>query len=360
MAINDTEKLKSDNAQAINELNAIKAQMSSINPIDYQRLLGEINNLIASNMNIAPELLRSLESMRSTIENHEQNARTIQVSNNSNDRATWEDRNSRDSVNGFIDNEIREKELMVHKAEFQNFKEEFRQSLDDTNVLLKKVADGTELTKEEQNILNSPSSAEREKLSAQWKTTYQIQDKTNESIEYNQKQLTSIDKELEHPDTHLARKEQLMKSKAHHLSEVEKHQECLENDIKPCIHAREEQRQHLHKCVHDGKHEQVKHCLKAHCHDHIDHYKKEHCKDPNHKALHEMRDMIKKSGLHHDDKELQKHLVDIEKHIKANEPQKVYMQNPSGRSGALVPDKTPIVHNTASKDKTISIGAGKR
>jgi len=358
MAINDTEKLKSDNAQAINDLNAIKAQMSSITPIDYARLLGEINNLIASNMNIAPELLRSLESMRSTIENHEQNSRVVQVSNNSNDRATWEDRNSRDSIDGFIDNEIREKELTVHKAEFQNFKEEFRKSLDDTNALLKKVTDGTELTKEERDRLNSPSGAEREKLSAQWKTTYQLQDRTNESIEYNQKQLTSIDKELEHPDTNPARKEQLMKSKTHHLSEVEKHQECLENDIKPCIYAREEQRKHLHCCIHDEKHEQVKHKLKEHCHDHIGHYKKEHCKDPNHKALHEMRDMIKKSGFHHDDKELQRHLADIERHIKINEPQKVYMQNPSGRSGVLVPDKTPIVHNNpASKDKTSGISA---
>lgn len=355
MAINDIEKVKADNGQVINDLNAIKAQMGSIAPIDYPRLLAEISNLIASNVNISPELLRTLESMKSTIENNQQNAHTVQISEISNNRAMGENRNARDCLDEFLDNAIREKELITHKAEFYDFKEEFQRTLSNNNALLKKVADGAELTKEEQDRLNYPSSAEPEKLTTQWQTTYQIHDKTLESIEYNKKQLTVIDQELARPDNHPLKSERLLKSKAQHLSEIEKHQECLEKDIKPCINARDEERQHLHNCVRNGKHDKVKHHLKAHCHHHITHYKKAHCKNPDHKALHEMRDMIKKSGLHQSDSELKNHLTDIEKHIEVNKHQEAHTHTSYTRSSVLVPDKTPIVRSVASKNKTSGV-----
>jgi hypothetical protein len=355
MAMNDIKTVKVVNAQVINDLNAIKAQMGSIAPIDYPRLLAEISNLITSNVNISPELLRTLESMKSTIENHQQNAHTIQISEINNNKAMGESDNARDCLNAFLDNEMREKELIAHKAEFNGFKAEFQRTLSNNNSLLKKVADGAELTKEEQDQLNYPSQAEHEKLADQWQTTYQIHDKTLESIEYNKKQLKVIDQELTHPDNHPLNSEKLLKSKAHYLSEIEKHQECLEKDIKPCIKARDEEREHLHNCVRKGKHDKVKNHLKAHCHHHIEHYKKEYCNNPNHKALHEMRDMIKQYGLHQSDSELKDHLMNIEKYIELNNLQKYNSHPFYAKSSTLVPDKTPIVRNKASKNKNSGI-----
>ena len=349
MKLNNQDQSNSDNAQIINDLNNIKSQMNAITPIDYQRLMGEIENLIASNINISSELLHSLESMKSTIENHGQNARTVQISNN--DQATLENKDSKDSLNGFIENEIREKELITHKAEFQGFEKKFKQYLSDDNELLKKLADGLPLTKEEEKQLESSSSTKNEELSSYWKTTYQIIDKTLESIEYIEKQLKEIDKELDHPDTNKERSEQLLKSKATYQDGIEKHQDCLKNDMNPCIKARDEERQYLHNCIKNGEHEKVKHHIKAHCHKHIDHYTKEQSKDPNHKGLHEMCEIIKKSGLHEKDKDCRKHLHDIENHLEISETKQQTVQNSGMRYGLLAPDKTPVTPNRSAMGK---------
>jgi len=341
---------KENDAQVINDLNSIKAQMSSISPIDYQRLMGEINNLIASNVDISPELVKSLEAMRSVVENHEKNTQALQMSMSMND-SSFEDKQARNSLNEFIENDIRTKELDGHIKEFQGFKLEFYEDLDDNNDLLKKLSEKKDLTKDENDRLNDRSNDE--KLSKQWAKTYQIINDIEKCNEYAEKQINAIDQEIQHPHTIEERRKELHTCRAIHCERVASNQELLVNNTGRCIQAREEERNNIHCCVNNGDHDKVKHYVKRHCSDHLTSYKKE----GNHKALHNMREMIMKCEATVD---LQHHLDDINQHLAQDSrtQEKPYGEHQS--TGNLSPDITPSISKVQQTKLPSGFGRGGR
>ncbi len=299
-----TEKASTNNdSYLINQINAIKSQLYSINPADFEKLRNLVDSLLTS-QDASPELRAILERLQSTILEHEQQAQSVVYSSiESQNREAAS--NLQDAMVECMENEGREKELRQLNTQYNSFKNDFNKDLEERNQLLQRALGGKLTDKEKAELMGQYANKEEEEVARKqqqemdrrWAIHYSIEDKANKSIAYRQNEIAKNNEAINHSDTHPKLKTHLSKENEIHKQVISNHKKDLES-LKEANNKREIEREVIKSLINNGQTDLVTKKLKEHYKNHEDHYEKEKQKNPDYKGHHELHSLIMACGGH--------------------------------------------------------------
>jgi hypothetical protein len=299
----NTRQPNDDQAFVINEINKIKAEISSLRLADFDRLHSIITNLLAM-PNIPPALRNIVSELSFKIAAQEQQIKDTNINQSG---LTEEQRHNNADLNKYFDevsvHEMHEQKIQSLKKEYNSYSTDMLQELEHDNKLLEKALSGKELSKSEQAKLTGQHDNADEKVKAEeklatkakkWEQIYELEEKLTNSIKYKQEKIAQFDKMLATTDLPHEKQKELIRLKIKHQQKIDKHSKTL-NAIKAKCAKRDKELELLA----DPKLDKniAHHLIKKHHHIHNKRYEQEESTNPDHRGLKTLKRLVKETGV---------------------------------------------------------------
>ncbi|WPY00818.1 hypothetical protein Trichorick_00706 [Candidatus Trichorickettsia mobilis] len=299
----NTQKPNDDQAFVINEINKIKAEISSLRLADFDRLHNIITNLLAM-PNIPPALRNIVSDLSFKIAAQEQQIKDTNINQSG---LTEEQRHNNADLNKHFDeafvHEMHEQKIQSLKKEYNSYSADMLQELEHDNKLLEKALSGKELSKNEQAKLTGQHDSADEKAKAEeklatkakkWEQIYELEEKLTNSLKYKQEKIAQFDKMLATTDLPHEKQKELIRLKIKHQQKIDKHSKTL-NAIKTKCAKRDKELELLA----DPKLDKniAHHLIKKHHHIHNKRYEREGSINPDHCGLKTLKRLVKEIDI---------------------------------------------------------------
>ena len=215
--------------QGENFVKSVKSRMYSPDQGEIAKIIIDIQGIINSGL-LSPKEVTTLQVLLLILTEKEQQVQTALVSKSSHNESIAESESQKEDK-AFRENEKREKELELLKAEYLLFKDDFHEQLDKEYALLEKAERGELTTQERNRILGRGLSEVEQKqakeheaeLSYRWNVFHKMSKDLNASINFRQKEIDKNDKLIKQPNTSEEKRSALTKVNKEHKDKILQH-----------------------------------------------------------------------------------------------------------------------------------------